>query len=464
MSRNITAVEVAARLERLPMTWCLWRLVLVAGGAWFVESLSIGATGVVLPVLKPLWHLSAGQTGLLAVASTIGVVVGLIPAGRLADRWGRVRLLTWGITAYGGLTLLSALAPNFGALALLRFLAGLAMGGVFPLPYSIIAELVPKSRRTWLSGVLDACLSVGYFSAPLLGLAILPHWAPTVSWRVFMGAAGLPLLYAGLVRRILPESPRWLLRQGRPAEAEAAVQALEAGTRRYWRGSLPKPDLQGGEMPPGDATHAPGFWRAMTGRTVVAAAAATGTFFLFYVVMTYTPTIFTALHVTLTTALGFAAVVTGAAVPGKILNGWLAERWGRKPVFAVFMGLAAGLSLLFAAAHSPTARLVAAAGMSLFGTGAFPGLKMFYAEQYPTPWRVTGASAVEATARTLGGIVGAAIMPAVWHGYGIAASFDLIAAVAGASVLVMLVWAAETRGLTLEAIEASYAGRRSQSL
>jgi putative MFS transporter len=463
MARNLTAAEIAARLERLPMTWYLWRLVLVAGGAWFVESLDIGAAGVILPVLKPLWHLSAGQTGLLAVASTIGVVVGLIPAGRLADRFGRVRLLTWGITVYGGLTLLSALSPSLAVLTLFRFLAGLAMGGVFPLPYSIIGELVRKNQRTWLSGVLDACLSVGYFVAPLLGLAILPHWAPAVSWRVFLAVAGLPLLYALLVRNVLPESPRWLLREGRPAEARAVVESLEAGTRRYWHGDFPEPALHDEALQPVDPTHARGFWRAMTGRTVVGAAAATGTFFMFYVVMTYTPTIFTALHITLATALGFAAIVTGAAIPGKILNGWLAERWGRKPVFALFMGLAAVMALLFTTAHTPTALLLDAMGMSLFGTGAFPGLKMFYAEQYPTTWRVTGAATVEAIARTLGGIVGAALMPTVWHSYGIPASFDLIAGVAFASVLVMIAFAPETRGMTLEAIEASYAARR-QSL
>jgi MFS family permease len=222
-SSGTSSPTLAARLERLPMTPYLWALVLVAGGAWFVESLSIGATGVILPVLKPLWHLTAGQVGLLAVSSTIGVVVGLIPAGRIGDHIGRVRLLTYGIWVYSGLTLLSSLSPNFDTLVLLRILAGLGMGAVFPLPYSIVSEFVSRHRRTWLSGILDACLSVGYFVAPLLGLVILPHVAPALSWRLFLVAAGLPLLYALVVKRVMPESPRWLWQQGRRQEALAAI-------------------------------------------------------------------------------------------------------------------------------------------------------------------------------------------------------------------------------------------------
>jgi putative MFS transporter len=194
----------------------------------------------------------------------------------------------------------------------------------------------------------------------------------------------------------------------------------------------------------------------MLGRTVTAAAAATGTFFMFYVVMTYMPTIFTDLHVALTTALGFAALVTAAAIPGKMLNGWLSERWGRKPLFAVFMILAAVTAVLFTTTRSPGTMLLTAMGMSFFGTGAFPGLKMFYAEQYPTRYRVTGAATVEAVARTLGGIVGAAFMPLAWHVYGLSTAFWIIGTVAAASAIVMLVWAHETRGLTLEAIEATY--------
>jgi len=454
-SSGPSAPTLAARLERLPMTPYLWALVLVAGGAWFVESLSIGATGVILPVLKPLWHLTAGQVGLLAVSSTIGVVVGLIPAGRIGDHIGRVRLLTYGIWVYSGLTLLSSLSPNFDTLVLLRVLAGLGMGAVFPLPYSIVSEFVSRHRRTWLSGILDACLSVGYFVAPLLGLLILPHVAPALSWRLFLVAAGLPLLYAVVVQRVMPESPRWLWQQGRRQEALAALDQVEQASARY--GPLPPPDPLANVVPgPTARVSAREMLHRYAGVTVVSAVGATGTFFMFYVVMTYMPTVFTQLGLSFAASLTFAALVTAAAIPGKLVNGYLSEHWGRKIMFALFMGLAAMSAILFATAPSIGWRLADGMGMSFFGTGAFPGLKMYYAEQYPTGYRVTGASTVEAVARTLGGIVGAALVPLVWHAMGLSDSFMIIAGVSIVSVAVVLGFGRETRGLTLETIEQQY--------
>ncbi len=449
--------SVVARLERLPMTPYLWMLVLVAGGAWFVESLSIGATGVILPVLKPMWHLTAAQVGFLAVSSTVGVVVGLIPAGRIADRIGRVRLLTYGILVYSGLTLLSSLSPNYDTLVALRLLAGLGMGAVFPLPYSIVSEFVSRTRRTWLSGVLDACLSVGYFIAPLLGFVILPHVAPDLSWRVFLVVAGLPLLYALVVRRVMPESPRWLWHMGRQHEALVAVDRIEERSRAY--GPLPPADPASIDAPEPPQYSARDTVRRYAGATAVSALGATGTFFMFYVVMTYMPTVFSQLGLSFATSLAFAALVTAAAIPGKLLNGHLSERWGRKLVFSLFMALAAASAVLFATAPSISWRLADGMGMSFFGTGAFPGLKMYYAEQYPTGYRVTGASTVEAVSRTLGGIVGAALMPVAWHTMGLGPSFLIIAAVAVVSLTVVALWGRETRGMTLERIEQQYLGQ-----
>lgn len=457
----LTEGQIISRLERLPMTRALWMLVLIAGGAWFVESLSIGAIGVVLPILKPLWHLTPGQVGLLAVASTIGVVVGLIPAGRLSDRFGRVRVLTWGIVAYSTLTVLGAFSLQYPDLLVLRFLAGLGMGAVFPLPYAIVGELVRKNQRTWLSGFLDATLSVGYFIAPLLGLLIMPHLAPTLAWRLFMITAGLPFLYAILVHRLLPESPRWLLHHGRAREAASVLDDLEQRTARYYHGELPpiiKPEdvRESVAAVPLPQAQPESSWRGLIGRTVISAVGATGTFFMFYVVMTYTPTIFAAQGMSFATSLGFAALVTASAIPGKLLNGHLSETWGRKPMFAAFMGLAAIAAILFGTIHQPGLMLLDAMAMSFFGTGAFPGLKMYYAEQYPTHARVTGSATVEAVSRTLGGIVGAALMPLAWHTLGVAVAFEIIGAVALVSVVVLSIWGQETRGMTLEAIQQHY--------
>lgn len=454
---NVTLEQVVARLERLPMTWALWRIVLVAGLAWLVESLDIGAMSVILPILQKVMSLNAGQVGILAVASTVGIVVGLIPAGRLADRFSRRSVLVAGVLTYSLLTALAALSPNYAVLVALRFAAGLGMGAVFPLPYAMVGELVARDRRTWFSGILDACLSAGYFVAPVLGLVVVPHFPPALAWRVFLILAGLPVFYVLLVRRYVPESPRWLAERRRFEEADAVLRHLEAESER--RSGRPLSEAQPVvAIEPAPAAEVGGSpWsRPYIGRTVVSIAGATGAFFMFYVVMTYMPLIFAHQGFSYAKSFAFAAVITAGAIPGKLLNGYLAEVWGRKWIFGVFMGLAAVGALLFAVATTPTGMLAYAVAMSFFGTGAFPVIKMYYAEQYPTALRAAGSATVEAVGRFLGGVVGPVAMPLAWQVLGLTSAFRVIAATALAAVVVLALWGIESRGLSLEAIQARY--------
>lgn len=230
-SQNLHPANAAARLERLPVTWLTWRIVILAGLAWFTEALSIGSLGVSLPALRATLHLTPGNVGALVAVQTFGVVIGLIPAGRFADRLGRKRVLVGGIIWYSLFTFLCGFAPGYRALLTIRFCAGLGMGAIFPLPYSIVSEFVRKTHRTMFNGFMDACLSVGYFVAPLLGFIIFPLFSPDVSWRIFFMIAATPILYAWFVHRFLPESPRWLERQGRAAKRMPSL--------RPWR---PKPN------------------------------------------------------------------------------------------------------------------------------------------------------------------------------------------------------------------------------
>ncbi|WP_051343863.1 MFS transporter [Alicyclobacillus herbarius] len=456
--------HIPERMERLPMTRFTGMVVLLAGLAWFIESLSIGSLGVALDPLKQVMHLTAGQVGVLTAASTFGIVLGLIPAGFLADKFGRKQMLVWGIIEYSLFTLLCAFSPNYGVLLLFRFLSGFGMGAVFPLPYAIVSEFVPSTRRAWFNGLLDACLSVGYFIAPLLGLVILPRFDLALSWRVFFAVSALPILYAYVIHRFLPESPRWLARKGRLAEAEALMQSIEERVQRLTGRPLPSPvplaedkdeEVPAKAVPASNAAGILAPWRPpFLRRTVARAAAAVGTFFMFYIVMTYMPTLFVSQGLSFAHSLEFTAIITAAAIPGKLINGWLAERLGRKWVYVLFMGVAGIASLFFGLASSPVGMVVFACVMSLFGTGAFPALKMSYAEQYPTHLRTTGAATVETLGRFFGGVVGSYVMPVILQSAGMAVGFYIVAGVAFAALVIELVLAPETKALTLEQVEA----------
>ena len=153
-----------ARLQRLPTTRYTWAFVLLLAGAFVIEALDIGSLSVILPILKPLMHLRPGQVGLLAAASLIGLTIGMVPAGYLADRFGRKRVLICGMLWYAGLTLVSALAPGFGSLLLLRGFSGLGMAPAFIVPYALVSEMVFLAMWALLGAVvfvlLIACVNV----------------------------------------------------------------------------------------------------------------------------------------------------------------------------------------------------------------------------------------------------------------------------------------------------------------
>lgn len=450
------ALLIGKRMDRLPVTRFTWGVVILGSLAWFIESLSIGAMGVVLPVLKKVMTLTTSDVGVLAVASTFGIVVGLIPAGRLSDLYGRKTILVWGIVEYSVLTMLCAFSPNYLVLVFLRFLSGLGMGAVFPLPYAIIGEFVPRNRRSTFNGFMDAALSTGYFIAPLLGLLILPRLAPTVSWRVFFVVSGLPLLSAWFINRYLPESPRWLSRRGYVDRANTTMAAIEHKVQLYFGKPLPEVEsidptayMVSGKRA---AFYAPWLPEYVV-RTLVNSVAGIGAWFMFYIVMIYLPYIFSKEGFTLAHALLFTAIITGAAIPGKILNGYFGELLGRKIIYVVFMGVAGLGAFFFGGANTPTLMILFGCTMSFFGTGVFPSFKMSYAEQYPTPIRTTGSATIETVGRFVGGVIGSYAFPAMIIGLGLIYSFDLVGIVALIGVASILFFGDESNKQSLEALE-----------
>jgi hypothetical protein len=246
------SAHLAARLQRIPTTPYTWMIVIVAAGAMIVEALDIGSLAIILPPVKQLMHLSPGKVGILAASSALGIAIGMVPTGFLADRLGRKRLLMGGLLWFTAATMLAALSPNYLVLVLLRGLAGLGMAPVFIMPYAIVSEFVSSTTRAAFAGLLETALGIGYLLPPVLGLLVVPHFSADVSWRIFLFIAGTPMLYVLVIWRYLPESPRWLSRVGRQGEAEEIVTALE---RRIEA-------LLGRKLPPVDARAQPAHARA----------------------------------------------------------------------------------------------------------------------------------------------------------------------------------------------------------
>ncbi len=451
-----SGVRAAERLDRLPVSRWLVRLILILFLGWLVESYDIGLIGNVLPSLSHIYHLSTGEKSFIATASTIGIVIGILPAGYLADRFGRKWVFIGGIVTYSVLPFVTGLMSSPTEIAVLRLLAGLGMGAVFPLPYMLGSEFLPAGIRGRFTGLADSFLSVGYFLSPLLAIFLIP----TVSsngWRTMFFLGGIPVLFALLVWKWVPESPRWLEMKGYHDKADRVMKHIEAQVQRTV-GPLPPvgPSLSVVESP----GHVP--LRTLLNptylkRTIMLWIVFGGSFFIFYAIQLYMPTVVHKLGYTLTSAFVITSIIVGVSIPGKYFEAWVIERWGRKPVIISFTGIAAVASILFAVlggnkVGGEVLLLVLASIMSFFGIAVDPAVKVYTAESYPTRVRATGTNATEGFGRLIAGVIGPAVIPVLLVSQGVEGAYVLVGAVALIAVAAIALLGVETRGRSLEVI------------
>lgn len=449
-SRNL--YTIGERIDRLPLTREMWLIMFLAGIAWLVESYDIGIIGNLLPTLEKQFQINAFLQGALVIASTLGIVVAVIPAGLLADSIGRKRLLVAGTAWYSIFSFLGGFAPNPTMIIVLRFVAGLGMGAIFPVPYAMAAELIPKHFRGAMTGVLDSFLSFGYFLAPLLAFLLIPRLPTEIGWRSLFFIGGLPLLYVPVLMRWMPESPRWLQEKGRSEDANAVVSYLEHRVEDRTRKPLPTPTKEA-RVSTGstqNVTFASVLRGAYLKRTLMMWISFSCILFVFYAVQTYTPTVLVKEGYSLGNAFLLTAIIVVASIPGKYAAAFALERFGRKPTLISFTTIAAVSAIFFGLAHNIVFALLCGVVLSFFGIGVDPAIKIYGAEQYPTRIRETGVGLFEGCGRFFGGALAPFIMSFSLTLSGVFGSYLFVAIVALGGVVVVALLGTETRGLTID--------------
>lgn len=454
LTQQTVAVNLLSRLDRVPVTKFTLRVMVLLSFVWLAEAFDIGLVGPVLSTLEKAWTLSASQTGLLAIASTLGVVIGMIPSGWLADRIGRRRVVMIGILCFSVITLCGALAQNVSELFFVRMLAGIGEGAVLPMPYLFLSEFVRSRHRAVMVGYSNGILTAAYVIPSLTSLWALHAFDANMAWRVPFILGAIPLILLVPLFIWLPESPRFLLRKGRVADVKSMVERMEDAANLPHDMTLINTDIQaywqGGQDQPRTQVALPRRNTILAGRTAMLLAQLTAALILFYILQVFGPSLLMNRGSAADTSILITGLMMFVAGFGSIAQGYLSDRFGRKSVLGLYALLASIGCILFAYGQSETITYVAAGVTAFFGLGIFPVSKLSVAEQYPTEVRGRAVYWNEMAARTISGIVTTYFLPVALKSVGAERIFLGIAIVMILFNLPFILFGRETANKQLE--------------
>lgn len=221
MTPEVSSSETAT-LDDLPPNGFHSKLALISAGGPFCDGYILGIIGIALPSIVRELHLTGAETGLVGAAALLGVLAGGMLGGAVSDRLGRRPLFTLNIAAFVVFSLLQGACSGLVPLVTLRFLLGVAVGADYPIATSYVAEFMPrKLRGPVLSGLILAWW-VGYTASYAVGYGL--SFFPDISWRIMLVSSAVPSIVLFCLRMGLPESPRWLVQQGRTEDAKNIIR------------------------------------------------------------------------------------------------------------------------------------------------------------------------------------------------------------------------------------------------
>jgi AAHS family benzoate transporter-like MFS transporter len=370
------------------LVWCL--LIIIFDGYDLVIY------GVALPLLMQQWSLTAVQAGLLASAALFGMMFGAMIFGTLSDRLGRKKTIMICVTLFSGFTFLGAFATNPVEFAILRFIAGLGIGGVMPNVVALMTEYAPKKIRSTLVAIMFSGYAIGGMTSALLGAWLVKD----MGWQIMFLIAGIPLLMLPIIWKFLPESLAFLIKSGKEEQAKQIINKL-----------LPTRDIhQNTQLVFNENIHHEAPVKALfqDGRafsTFMFWIAFFMCLLMVYALGSWLPKLMLQAGYSLGASMLFLFALNIGGMVGAIGGGALADRFHLKPVItSMFVIGAAALILL--GFNSPQIVLYSLIALAVAATiGSQILLYTFVAQFYPTTVRSTGMGWASGIGR-IGAIIG----------------------------------------------------------
>ena len=379
------------------------RLLGVCGVTWAADAAEVLLLGFALPAIIAEFGISTAQGGLIATATFAGMLVGAWFWGTISDYVGRRAGFQLTVLIFALFGLLSAFAPSWEWLLVLRFITGFGLGGALPLDFSLYAEFLPTKNRGRNLVILESFWALGTVIAAGLAWVLVPSFG----WRPLLASSAVAAALVLWIRRKIPESPRYLAISGKADEAREII----AGIARENGQPAPEQDLVAGERQSGSTVArlwAPGL-RQMTLMLWV-------TWFCislaYYGIFTWLPQAFIQQGFSSLQTYQNTFLLALAQVPGYFSAAYLVERLGRRNTLGLYLLASGVFTFLFAVVTGFGGLLASAMLMSFFALGAWAALYAWTPESYPTEIRTTGMGWASGMARvagvitpTLGGIL-----------------------------------------------------------
>ena len=391
------------------------KLLGVAGVGWMFDAMDVGILSFVIAALAVDWGLNSQQMGWIGSVNSIGMAVGALVFGVLADKIGRKQIFMWTLVLFSVASGLSALTTTLAAFLILRFFVGMGLGGELPVASTLVSESVPAKERGRVVVLLESFWAAGWLLGALISYFVIPDYG----WRVALILTAIPAFYALYIRMKLPDSPQFA------ANATAKTRSVFQNMRDL----LAKPYRK---------------------QTLVLWVLWFAVVFSYYGMFLWLPSVMTGKGFDLITSFKYVLIMTLAQLPGYFTAAWFIERFGRKFVLVTYSIGTAASAYVFG--NSETVAMLLGAGMALsfFNLGAWGALYAYTPEQYPTVNRGTGAGTAAAIGR-VGGIFGPLLVGSMLtKGYDISVIFSVfcIAILIGAAAV--LFFGKETKQTELQ--------------
>ncbi|MCI7217501.1 MAG: MFS transporter [Megasphaera elsdenii] len=436
---------VLERLEALPVGRFHYKLLLVTGLGWLFDSMDTGLIAFILPVLAKEWGLAPGQMGLIGSIGLIGMALGAVISGTVADRIGRKKVFTITVLLYSIASAFCALSWNYQSLLVFRFLVGFGLGGELPVAATLVSEYAPSRVRGRFIVLLESFWGLGWIAAACIAYFFIPVYG----WRMAFLIGALPALYVCLIRLHMPESVRYLLTRGRVDEARQIVLSLEK--------QLHVPSaLFTGETEPVPVVAKASFrelWKKpFMSRTIMLWLVWFGINFSYYGIFMWLPSLVFQQGFTVVKTFEYVLIMTLAQLPGYYCAAWLVDKIGRKYTLSAFLLFSGVASYFFGHASTAATLMMWGSVMSFFNLGAWGVLYTYTPEQYPTAIRALGSGWAAGFGRFGGMAAPMMVGVLLARSFGFASVFYMFALVFAAVAVIVLSLGVESKQKDLESL------------